>query len=73
MADWSAPELAKFVYSVVSIKPFKGDDNGGRSLGHRRNTPDGYTAAFPVQGQLIYTAYKTDHYRIVGGTGWIAI
>jgi uncharacterized protein (TIGR03435 family) len=69
LPDWSAPELAKFVYSVVSIKPFKGDDNGGRSLGDQ-NTADGYIAAFPVQG-LIYTAYKTDHYRIVGGTGWI--
>jgi uncharacterized protein (TIGR03435 family) len=55
---------------VVSIKPFKGDENGGRSLGDQQ-TPDGYTAAFPVQG-MIYTAYKTDHYRIVGGTGWIA-
>jgi uncharacterized protein (TIGR03435 family) len=69
LPDWSAPELAKFVYSVVSIKPFKGDDNHGQSLGTRA-TPDGYTAAFPVQG-LIYEAYKTDHYRIVGGTGWI--
>jgi uncharacterized protein (TIGR03435 family) len=69
LPDWSDPELAKFVYSVVSIKPFKGDDNQGRSLGTRA-TPDGYTAAFPVQG-LIYEAYKTDHYKIVGGTGWI--
>jgi len=69
LPNWSDPEFAKFVYSVVSIKPFKGDENGGRSLGDQ-NTPDGYIAAFPVQG-LIYTAYKTDHYRIVGGTGWI--
>ena len=69
LPDWSDPELAKFVYSVVSIKPFKGDENGGRSLGDQ-DTPDGYVAAFPVHG-LIYTAYKTDHYRIVGGTGWI--
>jgi uncharacterized protein (TIGR03435 family) len=69
LPNWSDPELATFVYSVVSIKPFKGDDNQGRSLGTRA-TPDGYTAVFPVQG-LIYEAYKTDHYRIVGGTGWI--
>jgi uncharacterized protein (TIGR03435 family) len=67
LPDWSDPELAKFVYSVVSIKPFKGDENGGRSLGDQQ-TPDGYTAAFPVQ-MMIYTAYKTDHYKIVGGTG----
>lgn len=70
LPNWSDPEFAKFVYSVVSIKPFKGDENGGRSLGDQQ-TPDGYTAAFPVQG-MIYTAYKTDHYRIVGGTGWMA-
>ncbi len=69
LPNWSDPEFAKFVYSVVSIKPFKTDDNSGRSLG-TRSTPDGYTAAFPLHG-LIYEAYKTDHYRITGGTGWI--
>jgi uncharacterized protein (TIGR03435 family) len=69
LPGWSNPELAKFVYSVVSIKPFKGDENGGTSLG-TAFTPDGFTAVFPVQG-LIYEAYKTDHYKIVGGTGWI--
>jgi uncharacterized protein (TIGR03435 family) len=69
LPDWSDPEFAKFVYSVVSIKPFKGDENGGTSLG-TAFTPDGFTAVFPVQG-LIYEAYKTDHYKIVGGTGWI--
>ena len=69
LPPWSDPELAKFVYSVVSIKPFKGDDNGGTRLGTQWS-PDGYTAAFPVQG-LIYEAYRTLHYRIVGGTGWI--
>jgi uncharacterized protein (TIGR03435 family) len=67
LPDWSNPEFAKFVYSVVSIKPFKTDDNTGMSLGTRAS-PDGYTAAFPVQG-LIYEAYKTEHYKIVGGTG----
>lgn len=69
LPDWSAPELAKFVYSVVSIKPFKGEANEGRSLGTRAS-PDGYTAAFPVAG-LIYEAYRTDHYKVVGGTGWM--
>jgi uncharacterized protein (TIGR03435 family) len=69
LPNWSDPELAKFVYSVVSIKPFKTDDNSGRSFGDQ-DMPDGYIAAFPVQ-MLIYTAYKTNHYRIVGGTGWI--
>ena len=67
LPDWSDPEFAKFVYSVVSIKPFKTDDNTGRTLG-TSSSPDSYTAAFPVQG-LIYEAYKTDHYQIVGGTG----
>jgi uncharacterized protein (TIGR03435 family) len=67
LPDWSSAEFAKFVYSVVSIKPFKTDDNSGRTLG-TQGTPDGYIAAFPVQG-LIYEAYKTDHYKIVGGTG----
>lgn len=69
LPNWSDPELAKFVYSVVSIKPFKGDDNGGRLLGTQW-MPDGYTAAFPVQG-LIYEAYRTEHYRIVGGIGGV--
>jgi uncharacterized protein (TIGR03435 family) len=69
LPDWSDPELAKFVYSVVSIKPFKGDDNQGTSLG-TAFTPDGFTAVFPVHG-LIYEAYRTDHYRVVGGTGWM--
>ena len=69
LPNWSDPELAKFVYSVVSIKPFKGDDNGGRSLG-TRSSPDGYTAVFPLHG-LIYEAYRTDHYRVTGGTGWV--
>jgi uncharacterized protein (TIGR03435 family) len=67
LPNWSDPELAKFVYSVVSIKPFKTDDTSGQSLG-TRSSPDGYTAAFPVQG-LIYEAYRTEKYRIVGGTG----
>lgn len=66
---WSDPEYAKFVYSVVSIKPFKGDANEGRSLG-TRDTPDGYSAAFPVEG-LIYEAYRTEHYRVSGGSGWM--
>ena len=48
LPDWSDPEFAKLVYSVVSIKPFKGDANGGRSLGTRA-LPDGYTAIFPVE------------------------
>jgi uncharacterized protein (TIGR03435 family) len=65
--DWSDPELAKFVYSVVSIKPFKTNDNSGSSLGDQQS-PDGFIAAFPVHG-LIYEAYKTDHYKIEGGTG----
>jgi uncharacterized protein (TIGR03435 family) len=69
LPNWSDPELAKFVYSVVSIKPFKGDDNGGRSLG-TQSMPDGFSAAYPVQG-LIYEAYRTEHYRIVGGTGGV--
>jgi uncharacterized protein (TIGR03435 family) len=69
LPDWSDPELAKFVYSVVSIKPFKGDSNGGRSLG-TRFSPDGYSAVFPVHG-LIYEAYRTEHYRVIGGTGWM--
>ncbi len=69
LPNWSDPEFAKFVYSVVSIKPFKGDDNGGRSLG-TRSSPDGYTAVFPLHG-LIYEAYRTDHYRVTGGTGWV--
>jgi uncharacterized protein (TIGR03435 family) len=67
LPDWSDPEFAKFVYSVVSIKPFKTNDTTGRTLG-TRSSPDSYTAAFPVQG-LIYEAYKTEHYKIVGGTG----
>jgi uncharacterized protein (TIGR03435 family) len=66
---WSDPELAKFVYSVVSIKPFKADDNNGHSLG-TSSSPDGYTAAFPLHG-LIYEAYRTDQYRVTGGTGWV--
>lgn len=69
LPNWSDPEFAKFVYSVVSIKPFKTDDNTGMTLG-THSMPDGYTAAFPIQG-LIYEAYKTDHYRIVGGTGGV--
>jgi len=69
LPNWSDPELAKFVYSVVSIKPFKADDNEGRSLG-TRSSPDGYTAAFPVAG-LVYEAYRTEHYKVTGGTGWI--
>jgi uncharacterized protein (TIGR03435 family) len=69
LPDWADPEFAKLVYSVVSIKPFKGDTNGGRSLGTRWS-PDGYTAAFPLHG-LIYEAYRTEHYKVTGGTGWI--
>jgi uncharacterized protein (TIGR03435 family) len=69
LPNWSDPELAKFVYSVVSIKPFKTDDNSGMTLG-TQGMPDGYTAAFPIQG-LIYEAYRTDHYKIVGGTGGV--
>ena len=67
LPNWSDPELAKFVYSVVSIKPFKTNDNTGQTLG-TRGTPDGYTAAFPVQG-LIYEAYRAEQYKIVGGEG----
>jgi hypothetical protein len=59
LPDWSNPEFAKFVYSVVSIKPFKTDDNSGTTLGSQW-MPDGFTAAFPLQG-LIYEAFKTDH------------
>jgi uncharacterized protein (TIGR03435 family) len=69
LPNWSDPELAKFVYSIVSIKPFKGDANGGRSLG-TRDTADGFTAAFPAAG-LIYTAWYTPKYRVVGASGWM--
>lgn len=70
LPDWSDPEFAKFVYSVVSIKPFKENDTGVMSSLGTQWTPDGYIAAFPVHG-LIYEAYKTDHYKVVGGSGWI--
>lgn len=69
LPNWFDPEFTPFVYSIVSIKPFKGDPKDGRSLG-TRNTPDGFTAAFPVAG-LIYTAWYTPHYRILGASGWM--
>jgi uncharacterized protein (TIGR03435 family) len=69
LPNWSDPEFAPFVYSVVSIKPFKGDPKDGRALG-TRSTPDGFSAAFPVGG-LIYTAWYTPHYRLVGSSGWM--
>jgi uncharacterized protein (TIGR03435 family) len=67
---WDDPSLAGFVYDVVSIKPYKnGGVTNGTNLG-TMDTPDGFSAAFPVAG-LIYTAWYTPKYRIVGAFGWM--
>lgn len=67
---WDDPSLGGFVYDVVSIKPYKNDGvTDGTNLG-TMNTPDGFSAAFPVAG-LIYTAWYTPEYRIVGASGWM--
>ncbi len=67
---WDDPSLVGFVYDVVSIKPYKnGGVTDGTNLG-TMDTPDGFSAAFPLAG-LIYAAWYTPKHRIVGASGWM--
>jgi uncharacterized protein (TIGR03435 family) len=71
-ANADDPKFAKFVYDVVSIKPFKGDDP--KATVHwmgMQDSPDGITmhnAPFTV---LIAQAYRTAHSRLAGAPDWL--
>jgi uncharacterized protein (TIGR03435 family) len=66
------PRLAKFVYEIVSIKPFKEDPKAQSRWTGMRNTPDGLELrGVPAQFAVIW-AYMSEpqHSRITGGPDW---
>jgi uncharacterized protein (TIGR03435 family) len=64
------PRFAKFVYDVVSVKPFKPDQQGRGSWIGIQDSPDGTELHNMPLLAMIGIAFKTAHSQPKGGPDW---
>lgn len=63
--------LVKFVYDVVSIKPFKEDPKAPSGWMGGRDSEDGTELHNAWVRYMIVQAFRTEHSRVAGGPDWI--
>jgi uncharacterized protein (TIGR03435 family) len=69
-ANADDPKFAKFVYDIVSIKPYKDDPKATVHWMGTQDSPDGLTMRNAPVTQLIAQAYRTEHSRLSGAPDW---
>lgn len=69
--DADDPQFAKFVYDVVSIKPYQDPPNANSSWSGSNSSPDGFTMHNSTLNGLVGQAYRTEHFKIGGAPDWL--
>ena len=70
-SDADDPKFAKFVYEVVSIKPYKEDPNAKSRWMGTQDSPDSFTLHNAPLSIIIAQAYRTEHSKLGGAPDWL--